>query len=161
VAKGTVSELKTQKVYLLGVIDSYSRICWLEPLTSIKALDISFSTLDMLTLLKSRYGIEFKEMLSDNGSEFSSRKNPENHPFEKMLSFLGIKHRYTQPCKPQTNGKIERFWKTLEDELLSGETFETLAEFKHYIRGYCVYYNEHRMHQGIQLKIPSEMLKSC
>lgn len=159
VAKGTVKECKTQKLYLLGIIDAYSRICWLEVLTSIKSLDVSFSALDILMLLKNRYGIEFKEMLSDNGAEFSSPKNIENHPFEKMLSFLGIKHRYTQPCKPQTNGKIERFWKTLEHELLSGETFETMEEFKHYIRGYCVYYNEHRMHQGIQLKIPSEMLK--
>ena len=43
-----------------------------------------------------------------------------------MLTFYDIKHRYTKPFSPQTNGKIERFWKILEDELLSGETFETL-----------------------------------
>ena len=159
VTKGTVKELGQKRLYLLGLIDSYSRICWLEPLLCIKALDVSLSTLDMLTLLRGRYGIEFKEILSDNGSEFSARTNPVNHPFERMLEFLGIKHRYTRPCRPQTNGKIERLWKTLENELLSGETFETLEEFKHYIRGYCLYYNEHRMHQGIQLKIPSEMLK--
>ena len=158
IAKGTVKSMKDKKIYLLGIIDSYSRVCWLEPLTSIKSLDVSLSTLDILTLMKSRYDIEFKEILSDNGAEFSSKNNVENHPFEKMLQFLGIKHRYTQPCRPQTNGKIERFWKTIENELLSGETFETYEEFQHYIRGYCVYYNEHRMHQGINLKIPSEML---
>lgn len=160
IKKGTVKELGNKKLYLLGVIDSYSRLCWLAPLTSIKSLDVSLSTLDILTLLRARYDIEFKEMLSDNGSEFSSRNNIENHPFEKTLQFLNIKHRYTKPCCPQTNGKIERFWKTLEDELLSGETFETMEEFEHYIRGYCVYYNEHRMHQGIQLKIPVEMLET-
>jgi transposase InsO family protein len=158
ITKGTVKELGNQKLYLLGVIDSYSRICWLEPLTSIKSLDVSFTTLDMLMILKSRYGIEFKEILSDNGSEFSSKNNIENHPFEKMLAFLNIKHRYTKPCKPQTNGKIERLWKTIEHELLSGETFDTLDEFKHYIHGYSLYYNEHRMHQGIGLKIPQEMI---
>ena len=96
--------------------------------------------------------------ISDNGSEFSSRNNPE-HPFEKMLTFYDIKHRYTKPFSPQTNGKIERFWKTLEDELLSGETFETLEEFKHYIQGYTLYYNEHRIHQGIKNKKPVEMIK--
>lgn len=158
VTKGTVAELGNKKLYLLGVIDSFSRICWLEPLTSIKSLDVSFSMLDILTLLRGRYGIQFQEILSDNGSEFSSKNNIENHPFEKMLNFLNVKHRYTRPCRPQTNGKIERFWKTLENELLSGETFETLEEFRHYIRGYCIYYNEHRMHQGIDLKIPNEML---
>lgn len=159
VAKGTISECQGKRVYLLGIMDAYSRICWLEPLTSIKSIDVSLATLDILTLLRGRYGIKFKEILSDNGSEFSSRKNIENHPFEKLLKFLDITHRYTQPCRPQTNGKIERFWKTIENELLDGETFETMAEFEHYIRGYCVYYNEHRMHQGIHLKIPNEMLK--
>lgn len=159
VAKGTVSALGNTKLYLLGIIDAYSRVCWLEPMTSIKALDVAFTSLDMLMLFKNRYGIEFKEMLTDNGSEFSARKNPVHHPFEKMLSFLNIKHRYTQPCRPQTNGKIERFWRTLENELLDGETFDTLESFKHHIKGYCLYYNEHRKHQGIQLKTPAQMVK--
>jgi transposase InsO family protein len=159
VAKGSIQELGQQKVYVLGVIDSYSRVCWLEPLISIKSLDVSLATLDILTLLRGRYGITFKEMLSDNGSEFSSKTNKANHPFEKMMDFLNIKHRYTQPCRPQTNGKIERFWKTLENELLDGETFETYEEFKHYLKGYCIYYNEHRMHQGIHLKMPAQMVR--
>jgi transposase InsO family protein len=157
VAKGTVKELGTKKVYVLGVIDAYSRVCWLEVLTTIKSLDVAFATMDILGMIKSRYGIRFEEMLSDNGGEFSSRKNVENHPFEKMLGYLEIKHRYTRPCRPQTNGKIERFWRTLEDELLDGETFETLEEFKDYVTGYCIYYNEQRSHQGINLKKPAEM----
>ena len=65
----------------------------------------------------------------------------------------------TKPCRPQTNGKIERFWKTLEDELLSGEKFETLEEFKQHILGYVVYYNEHRIHQGINNIMPVQKLK--
>jgi len=158
VSKGTVLETGNQKLYILGVIDSYSRLCWLEVLTSIKSLEVSLATLDILTLLRGRYGIQFQSILSDNGSEFSSKTNRDNHPFERILQFLDIKHLYTKPCRPQTNGKIERFWKTLENELLDGETFETLEEFKHYIKGYCLYYNEHRMHQGIKLKIPQEMI---
>jgi transposase InsO family protein len=158
VTKGTVKELGDKKLYLVGVIDSYSRVCWMLPVMSIKALDISYAAMEMLVILRNRYGIEFKEMLSDNGSEFSSRNNVDGHPFEKMLKFLGIKHRYTKPCKPQTNGKIERFWRTLENELLSGETFETYEEFARHIQGYCLYYNEHRMHQGINLKRPAEMV---
>lgn len=128
------------------------------PLMSIKSLDVSYATMEMLVILRNRYGIEFKEMMSDNGSEFSSRNNIEGHPFEKMLKFLSIKHIYTKPCTPKTNGKIERFWRTLEDELLSGETFETKEEFERHIQGYCLYYNEHRMHQGIDLKKPVEMV---
>lgn len=157
VSKGTVKETGNKKLYIIGIIDDYSRVCWLEVIDSIKAMNVMFASLEVLIRLKDRYNIEFKEMMSDNGSEFASKNNAE-HPFEKMLSFYDIKHRYTKPCSPQTNGKIERFWKTIEDELLSGETFETLEEFKHYIRGYAVYYNEHRIHQGINNKMPVEMV---
>ena len=158
VAKGTVNEMGNKKIYILGIIDSYSRVCWLEVIDSIKAVNVSFSAMEIMLRLVERYGIQFKEMMSDNGSEFASRNNPE-HPFEKMLNFYHVKHRYTKPFSPQTNGKIERFWKTIEDELLSGENFETLEEFKHYIRGYVLYYNEHRIHQGINNKRPVNMVQ--
>jgi len=157
VAKGTVKELGDKKLYILGIIDSYSRLCWLEVLDSIKSINVMFATMESMMRLKDRYNFQFKEIMSDNGAEFSSRNNPE-HPFEKMLQFYDIKHRYTKPFSPQTNGKIERFWKTIEDELLSGEVFETLEEFKHYIRGYVIYYNEHRIHQGINNKMPVDMV---
>ena len=156
ITKNTVREFKNKKFYLLGVIDDYSRVCWIEVIDSIKAIDVAFETMDIFLKLKERYDIQFKEMMSDNGSEFASKNNP-SHPFERMLKFYDIKHRYTQPFRPQTNGKIERFWKTIEEELLSGETFETLEEFKQHILGYNLYYNEHRFHQGINNKKPIEM----
>lgn len=157
VTKGTVKEPGNKKLYILGLIDSYSRVCDLKIIDSIKAINVSFATMELLLRLHERYEIRFTEMMSDNGSEFSSKNNPD-HPFERMLSFYGIKHRYTKPFSPQTNGKIERFWRTLEDELLAGETFETLEEFEHYIRGYVLYYNEHRMHQGIKNKKPAQII---
>jgi hypothetical protein len=157
ITKGTVKELGNKKLYILGLIDDYSRVCWLEVIESIKSIDVMFASMEILMRLKERYGIGFKEIMSDNGAEFAS-KNSDSHPFERMLKFYDIKHRYTKPFRPQTNGKIERFWKTLEEELLSGEEFETLEEFKHHIIGYTVYYNEHRMHQGIDNRIPNSMI---
>lgn len=153
IAKSTVKELKNKQLYLLGIIDDYSRICWIEVIDSIKSVNVAFETMDILIKLKNRYNIQFKEMLSDNGAEFSG-KNNKDHPFERMLKFYNIKHRYTKPFRPQTNGKIERFWKTIEEELLSNEEFETLDELRHHILGYNLYYNEHRLHQGINNKIP-------
>jgi IS30 family transposase len=157
--KGLVLETGNKKLYLVGIIDDYSRICWVEVIDSIKSLDVMFAAMSLLTYFKGRYGVSFQEMLSDNGSEFASRNNIENHPFEKMLSFYEIKHRYTKPCTPQTNGKIERFWKTIEEELLSGEKFDTIEELKHHITGYMIYYNEHRKHQGIGNQIPLDFLQ--
>lgn len=157
VAKNTVKETGNKKLYIVGLIDDYSRIGWIEVTDSLKAIDIMFKSMELMMNLRSRYHITFEEILSDNGSEFSSKNNAQ-HPFEKMLTFYGVKHRYTKPCRPQTNGKIERFWKTLENELLDGEVFETLQEFKDYLLGYMIYYNEHRPHQGINNKKPIDMI---
>lgn len=158
VAKGTVKEVGEQRLYLLGLIDAYSRVCWLEVIDSIKALDVMFASMEILMRFKDRYDIQFKAIMSDNGAEFGST-NSKEHPFAKLLTFYGIKQLHTKPCRPQTNGKIERFWKTLEEELLGGETFATVEEFKEYILGYVLYYNEQRMHQGINNIVPAKMLK--
>src|SRR5260370_4221251 len=96
--------------YIVSLIDSCSRLAWAEVSRSKKALPVMFRTLKMINTLNVTYGLVFAEILSDNGAEFASRNNPE-HPLEAMLLELGIKHRYTRPYRPQTNGKIERFWR--------------------------------------------------
>ena len=47
-----------------------------------------------------------------------------------MFQELGITHRYTRPYRPQTNGKIERFWRTLNEDLLDETTFESVEELQ-------------------------------
>lgn len=74
----------------------------------------------MINTLHVTYGLIFAEILSDNRAEFASRNKPEEHPFEAKLLELGIKHRYTRPYRPQTNGKIERFWRTIDDDVIEG-----------------------------------------
>ncbi len=44
-----------------------------------------------------------------------------------MFQEMGITHRYTRPYRPQTNGKIERFWRTLSEDLLDETTFESVS----------------------------------
>ena len=85
----------------------FSRLAWAEVITSKKALPVMFRTLKMINTLNVTYGLVFVEIMSDNGAEFASRNNREEHPFEAMLLELGIKHRYTRPYRPQTNGKID------------------------------------------------------
>ena len=74
----------------------------------------------LIYLIASRYDIRFKEALTDNGPEVGTKESSRKaqHPFERMLMELGIKHRYTRPYRPQTNGKVERFWRTPEDDLV-------------------------------------------
>ena len=82
------------------------------------------------------------------------------HPFERMLIELGVKHRYTQPYRPQTNGKVERFWRTLKEDLICETDFDSLEELKDELLQYMCYYNHERPHQGIEGKKPADMANS-
>jgi len=138
-----------KRYYLVGIIDDCTRLAWAEVVNNIKSLTVMFASLKGMNMLHSQYQIQFQEMLSDNGSEFKSKNNLEGHPYEKMLVEMGIKHRYTRPYRPQTNGKIERFWRTLNEDLIDGTTFENIEEFKKELFEYMFYYNEYRMHSSL------------
>jgi transposase InsO family protein len=121
-----------------------------------------FATLKCLNILSSHYEIKFEEILSDNGAEFGIKtsKVKNQHPFERMLMKLGIIHRYTRSYRSQTNGKVESFWRSLEDDLLRDTDFDSQEELKEELLQYLYYYNHERPHQGIDGKKPIEMINS-
>ena len=128
-------------------------------LEDIKSLTVMFAALKCLNFISKEYQIQFEEVLTDNGSEFASRNNKKEHPFERMLEELGIRHRYTRPYRPQTNGKVERFWRTLENDLIEGTSFDSIEEFKDELMQYLIYYNNHRPHQSLGGIPPADFLK--
>jgi transposase InsO family protein len=150
------------KRYLVCVIDSCTRIAWAEVVDDIKALTVMFCTLRCFNMINKRYNIEFEEILSDNGPEFGKATSltKQEHPFERMLMEVGIKHRYIRPYRPQTNGKIERFWRTLKDDLLSETTFDSLDQLNDELFQYLIYYNQYRPHSALEGKTPSEFNNS-
>lgn len=152
VPKGITIAEPSKTYYLLGLLDDFSRVCWLELLEDKKALTVMFAVLKAFNMLRKQYGIEIESVMTDNGAEFGSgkfAKNKENHPFERLLMEMQMKHLYTKPYRPQTNGKIERFWKTLKEDLLEDSLFQDKEDFVDNILGYIVYYNEHRPHSAI------------
>lgn len=142
---------QSKKRYLLCIVDDCTRIAWADIVTDIKSLTVMFSALKCLNMLSDHYQIRFEEVLTDNGSEFGrgTSKKKEGHPFERMLMELGIKHRYIRPYRPQTNGKVERFWRTIEEDLLRDTFYDTEEELKEELLQYLYYYNHERHHQGI------------
>lgn len=146
--------------YVVSLLDSCSRLAWAEIVTSKKALPVMFKTLKMINTLHVSYGVQFAEILSDNGAEFASRANPDEHPFEAMLRELGIVHRYTRPYRPQTNGKVERFWRTLDDDVIDGATFDNLDHFATELFEYMIYYNNFRPHQALAGQTPKDFAQT-
>lgn len=159
-SKSTITG-ESRKLYLVCVLDDYSRVAWAEVVEDITSLTVMFAALKCFNILADHYGIRFEEMLSDNGPEFgpAHSKKKDQHPFERMLMELGVKHRYIRPYRPQTNGKVERFWRTLEEDLLRETNFDSLEELKEELLQYLYYYNHERGHQGIEGKKPVEMTK--
>ena len=60
--------------------------------------------------------------------------------------------RYTLNHRPQTNVECERFWLTLNDDLINGTHFESLEHFKQGLLYYMIYYNQLRPHQALNEK---------
>jgi transposase len=117
---------------------------WVELVPNIQSLTVMFAVMRCFNMIATTYKVNFKEVLTDNGSEFVS-PNTDNHPFERMLLEMQIKHRTTRPYRPQTNGKVERLWRTIEDELLDDFIFDDLEHLNKELWTYLFYYNEHRV----------------
>jgi transposase InsO family protein len=161
-SKGITLVNSNHTYYLLGLVDGYSRVAWVEVLESKKSLDVMFGFLKSFNLLRMEYGIESESVMTDNGSEFgggSGTQDKEHHPFERLLLELGITHKYTKPYHPQQNGKVERFWKTLKEDFIEGSLYEDIVDLKDELLGFLVYYNEHRPHSSLGGLTPKEFLE--
>lgn len=157
-------EKENKSWYIVSVLDDCTRLVWLEVVEDIKSLTVMFATLRCLNMLNNEYKIKFERIISDNGAEFGSgkkAKNKETNPFERLLQEMNIKHSYTKPYRPQTNGKVERFWRTLKADLLEDTVFSDINNFKKELLDYLIYYNEHRQHQALNLKTPVEFNNFC
>jgi putative transposase len=91
------------------------------------------------------------EILTDNGTQFTPARG-ESGPFTKFCEDNQIKHILGRVHHPQTNGKIERWFGTYKLEF--DERFSCLDEF-------VKFYNEKRIHQGINYQKPIERFKVC
>jgi len=114
----------------------------------------SANTDNSLALLKAgiaEYG-KPKAVMTDHGSTYYANKAPkemQNTKFRITLNELGIKHCLARVNRPQTNGKIERFFGTYKREFITG-TFQGAEEFiKHY--------NECRPHMSLRYRTPQEV----
>ena len=149
-----------RRYYLVSLLDSCTRLAWAEVVEDLKSLSVMFAALKSINLLNAEYGVRFEAILTDNGPEVATHKSKDQHPFERMLMELGIKHRYTRPYRPQTNGKVERFWRTLNEDLLEETTFESVEELKDELMQYLLYYNTERPHQGLGGLTPLQTLQN-
>lgn len=148
-----------QRYYLVALIDDCTRLAWADVVEDNKSLSVMFATLKSINVLNAEYGVRFEAIMTDNGKEVASRANVAGHPFERMLYELGITHRYTRPYRPQTNGKVERLWRTLNEDLIEYTTFDSIDHFRSELMQYLLYYNTERPHQGLNGNTPLQTMQ--
>jgi transposase InsO family protein len=95
-----------------------------------------------------RHGIEVERLLTDNGSPYRSTMHA------IACRALGIRHLRTRPYRPQTNGKAERFIRTLLGSWAYGAIYRASSERTAALDGWLWHYNHHRRHSALGHKPP-------
>lgn len=142
------------KIYLQTAIDCHSRYGWARLHTSkLPVTAVHLMNNDVIPTFET-HDAKIETVLSDNGREFCGRED--RHPYELFLQLEDITHRTTRVKRPQSNGIVERFHRTLLDEHFRVEGrktwFETVEEMQAVLDEYLVSYNERRPHQGRGMK---------
>ena len=97
-------------------------------------------------------GVRIERVLTDNGSAYRSKL------FAKVCQGLGIKHNFTRPYRPQTNGKAERFIQTCLREWAYVRSYATSAERTAWLPAFLAFYNARRPHSALGYKPPASRL---
>jgi transposase InsO family protein len=145
-----VLKRQNRRVYLVAFMDDHSRF-----VTGF-GLHASQSTALVLEVLRtaiSSYGAP-EEILTDNGTQYVTWRG--KSAFAKELEKRGIRQVVASPRRPQTLGKIERFWGTLWRECIETAVFLDLADAQRRIGHFMDYYNFQRTHQGIEGLVPAD-----
>lgn len=139
-----------QRVYLVAFMDDHSRFV---VSYGLHASQSSALVLECLRAGLTNYGPP-QEVLTDNGSQYVTWRG--KSAFTKELEKRGIRQVVASPRRPQTLGKIERFWGTLWRECIEGAVFLDMGDAQKRIGLFIDYYNFQRPHQGIEGLVPAD-----
>jgi putative transposase len=142
--------IHAEKVYGLFVIDDFSRFCVGHTLTQKPTADLAIETVNAAI---QRYGRP-ERILSDRGPQFHAWNGVSR--FDAFLGDFLTDHTVTKAGHCFTNGKIEAFNRTLEEELLDVEELASVKEAEKRIAEFVAEYNFFRTHMGIASLVPAD-----
>jgi transposase InsO family protein len=130
---------KVGTAFVHTVIDDYSRVAYAEIHDDELAVT-AVAVLYRAVAWFAERGVSVERVLSDNGSCYVS------HLWRDSCSDLGIVHKRTRPRRPQTNGKIERFHRTLADGWAFKKLYNSESARRKALPAWIHHYNHHRPH---------------
>jgi transposase InsO family protein len=128
--------------YLHTALDDHSRLAYTEILAN-ESKDTAAAFLARAHAWYAQLGITIERVISDNGSCYRSRL------WATTCAQLGITPKHTRPYRPQTNGKVERYHRTLADEWAYAQPYTTETERRAALDPWLHTYNHHRGHTAL------------
>ena len=134
------------RIYVFTLIDTYSRWAYARAYTRMSG------SVSLAFVKKAQHAsrIQFHMLQSDHGPEFG----------RWFVTQVKKSHRYTRIGKPNDNAHIERFNRTIQEECLD-KTERSVLKLNRALEKYMQYYNNERLHMGIELKAPVQLLAEC
>lgn len=133
--------------YVHSVVDDCSRLAYSEvhdDETSITVIGFWLRAVDFYAA----HGISISQLMTDNGPAYRSLAVTD------LLRQQGIEHLFTRPYRPQTNGKVERYQRTLRDEWGYGKAYASESARRNALTAWLHIYNHHRPHTALGGKPP-------
>lgn len=136
------------KLYVYTIIDLFSRWAYAEVVAKISAKQ----SVRFLRQAQHVAPFNFEMIQTDHGPEFSTW-------FTHGLLTSGLSHRHSRVRQANDNAHIERFNRTIQEECLD-RTTHNLRDFRKALKTFLPYYNNERIHMGINYRTPQEVLRS-
>jgi transposase InsO family protein len=136
-------------LFLISIIDGYSRyIVHHELRMNMQEYDVEITVQRALE----KYPCVKPRLITDNGSQFISKD------FAEYLKQAGLQHIRTSIAYPQSNGKIERYHRTIHEECLMKKSLIDLDDARKQIANFIEYYNTKRLHSSLFYLTPDDFL---
>jgi transposase InsO family protein len=135
--------------YLCSILDGFSRyvVHW-EIRESMTEADVEI----ILQRARELFPQARPRIISDNGPQFIARD------FKEFIAMSGMTHVRTSPYYPQSNGKLERYHRTIKADGIRPNTPLSLADARRIVANFVRHYNEVRLHSAIQYVTPADKL---
>jgi putative transposase len=135
---------------LCSLLDGYSRsiVHW-----EIRETMLEAEVETIIQRAREKFPGETPRIISDNGPQFIAKD------FKEFIRICGMTHVRTSPYYPQSNGKIERFHRTIKGDCIRTETPLTLEDAQRIVTRYVDYYNTVRLHSAIGYVTPKDKLE--